>query len=97
MIRLKRKVDTVAHKASCCSGAAVARYRHAADGWEGRACELQKVVSVAAVGKIRHEQLSCIDASATSSRLFWKACGRPARRRAQRCRGPNYEPGQHFT
>ena len=66
MIRLKRKVDTVAHKASCCSGAAVARYRDAADGWEGRARELQKVVSVAAVGKIRHEQLGFVDASVTA-------------------------------
>ena len=80
MIRLKRKKWTrVAHKASSCSGAAVARYRHAADGWEGRACELQKVVSVAIVGQIRHEQLGCVDNTATVERLFWKAT-RSARR-----------------
>ena len=65
MIRLKRKKWTrVAHKASCCSGAAVARYRHAADGREGRAREVEKFVAVAVVWQIRNEQLSCVSATA---------------------------------
>ena len=84
MIRLKRKKWTrVAHKASCCSGAAVARYRDAADGWEGRACELQKVVPVAAVGKIRHEQLGCVEVPAALVRLFF-GNGSGRSRRSQR-------------
>ena len=89
MIRLKRKKWTrVAHKASCCSGAAVARYRHAADGGEGRACELQKVVSVAAVGQIRHEELGCFDVAAALVRLWKGSCRSASARRTQRCHGP---------
>ena len=57
-------MDTGRDEASSCSGAAVARHRHAADGWEGQSREVEKFVAVAVVGKIRHEQLSKVDASA---------------------------------
>ena len=58
------KSDTGRDEASCCSGAAVARYRHAADGREGRAREVEKFVAVAVVWQIRNEQLSCVSATA---------------------------------
>ena len=89
MIRLKRKKWTrVAHKASCCSGAAVARQRDAADGWEGRARKSQKFVSVAAVGKIRHKNLGCVEVAAALVRLWKGSCRSASARRTQRCHGP---------
>ena len=86
MIRLKRKKWTrVAHKASCCTGAAVARYRHAADGWEGRAREVQKFGAFAVIWQIGHEELSCVEVAAALVRLFWKGSGAPRRSKRGGC------------
>ena len=84
-----KKWTRVAHKASSCSGAAVARYRDAADGWEGRAREVEKFVSFAVVWQVCYKQLGLVDYLATALRLVWKGSGRTASARCtQRCHGP---------
>ena len=70
------KSDTGRDEASCCSGAAVARYRHAADGREGRAREVENSLRSLSSGNSPRTSRLC--RSSLHRVRLWKRSCRPA-------------------